>query len=195
MDEPNAIGHAFNIANARPLSQMEAVEAFAKACKKPVKFVRIPREYILRAGGHPMGPKLYFGFYFDMPPITQVTAKAQRVLKFKPVDFAAGLKETYKWYLRHNEFPKPDYEFEDKLLVNAPVMIPAKVVIYSVARTSARRARKTSGSDRFDLRRDQADRIHVLNVHTVFHAEAGQLHANEVGDRGKKNAFRRSRRL
>ena len=89
-------GHAFNIANARPLSQTEAVEAFAKACRKPVKFVRIPREYILRAGGHPMGPKLYFGFYFDMPPITQVTAKAQRVLKFKPVDFAAGLKETYK---------------------------------------------------------------------------------------------------
>ncbi len=126
LDEPNAIGHAFNIANARPLSQMEAVEAFAKACKKPVKFVRIPREYILRAGGHPMGPKLYFGFYFDMPPITQVTAKAQRVLKFKPVEFVAGLQETYKWYLRHNG-SKPDYEFEDKLLVNAPIMIPAKV--------------------------------------------------------------------
>jgi 2'-hydroxyisoflavone reductase len=127
MEEPNAIGHAFNIANARPLSQMEAVEAFAKASKKPVKFVRIPREFILRAGGHPMGPKLYFGFYMDSAPITQVTAKAQRVLKFKPVDFIAGLKETYRWYLRHNHFPKQDYEFEDKLLANAPVMIPAKV--------------------------------------------------------------------
>src|SRR5271170_4902049 len=90
LDEPNAVGHAFNIANARPLSQMEAVEAFAKACNKPVKFVRIPREYILRAGGNPTGPKLYFAFYFDMPPITQVTAKAQRVLKFKPVDFTTG---------------------------------------------------------------------------------------------------------
>jgi len=127
MDEPNAIGHAFNIANARPLSQMEVVEALAKACKKPVKFVRIPREYILRAGGHPMGPKLYFGFYLDNPPITQVTAKAQRVLKFKPADFATGLKETYKWYLRHNHSGKRDYEFEDKLLANAPIMIPAKV--------------------------------------------------------------------
>jgi nucleoside-diphosphate-sugar epimerase len=127
MEEPNAAGHAFNIANARPLSQAEAVEAFAKACRKPVKFVRIPREYILRAGGHPMGPKLYFGMYFDMPPITQVTAKAQRVLKFKPTDFAAGLKETYRWYLRHNGFPKPDYSFEDALLANAPVLPPAKV--------------------------------------------------------------------
>jgi hypothetical protein len=74
-----------------------------------------------------MGPKLYFGFYFDMPPITLVTAKAQRVLKFKPVDFSTGLKETYKWYLRHNDFGKPDYDFEDKLLANAPVLVPAKV--------------------------------------------------------------------
>jgi nucleoside-diphosphate-sugar epimerase len=126
LDEPNAIGHAFNIANARPLSQAEAVEAFAKVCKKPVKFVRIPRDYILRVGGHPMGPKLYFGMYFDMPPITQVTAKAQRVLKFKPTDFSTGLKDTYRWYLRHNGFPKPDYSFEDALLANAPVLMPAK---------------------------------------------------------------------
>jgi nucleoside-diphosphate-sugar epimerase len=126
IDEPAAAGHAFNIANSRPISQAEAVEAFAKACNKPVKFVRIPREYILRVGGHPMGPKYYFGVYFDLPPITQVTAKAQRVLKFKPLDFATGLKETYKWHLRHNGFPKPDFGFEDALLANAPVLAPAK---------------------------------------------------------------------
>jgi len=127
VQEPAAVGHAFNIANSRPISQTEAVEAFAKAANKPAKFVRIPREYLLRAGGHPMGPKLYFGMYFDMPPITQVTAKAQRVLKFKPTDFVTGLKETYKWYLRHNDFPKPDFSFEDTLLASAPVLVPAKV--------------------------------------------------------------------
>jgi 2'-hydroxyisoflavone reductase len=127
IEEPNAVGHAFNIANPRPLSQMEAVEAFAKAAHKPVKFVRIPREYILRQGGHPGGPKTYFGVYFDMPPVTQVTAKAQRVLKFKPTDFGTGLKETYRWYMRHTNFPKQDYTFEDTLLANAPVMVPAKV--------------------------------------------------------------------
>jgi 2'-hydroxyisoflavone reductase len=126
MNEPAAVGHAFNIANARPLAQSEVVEAFAKAAKKPVKFVRIPREYILRKGGHPMGPKLYFGFYYDLPPITQVTAKAQRVLKFKPTEFDTGLKETYKWYLRANHFAKPDYSFEDYLLAHAPVLVPAK---------------------------------------------------------------------
>jgi nucleoside-diphosphate-sugar epimerase len=127
LDEPAAVGHAFNIANSRPISQTEAVEALAKACNKPVKFVRIPREYILRMGGHPMGPKLYFGMYFDMPPITLVTAKAQRVLKFKATEFSAGLKETYRWYQRHNEFPKPDFGFEDALLSNAPLTVQAKV--------------------------------------------------------------------
>ena len=127
MEEPAASGHAFNIANPRPISQAEAVEAFAKAAKKPVTFVRIPREYILRMGGHPMGPKLYFAVYFDMPPITQVTAKAQRVLKFKPTDFLTGLKESHRWYLRNNEFPKPDLSFEDSLLATAPTLPPAKV--------------------------------------------------------------------
>jgi 2'-hydroxyisoflavone reductase len=126
VDEPAAAGHAFNIANARPISQTEAVEAFALACRKTPKFVRIPREYIIRAGGHPMGPKLYFGVYLDMPPITLVTAKAQRVLKFKPTDFGTGLKETHRWYLRHNGFPKSDFAFEDALLANAPVLVPAK---------------------------------------------------------------------
>jgi nucleoside-diphosphate-sugar epimerase len=126
MEEPAAVGHAFNIANARPVGQADFVEALAQACRKPAPMVRIPREYILRKGGHPMGPKAYFGIYLDMPPITQVTAKAQRVLKFKPTDFAVGLKETYKWYLRHNHFAKPDYAFEDMLLANAPVVPVAK---------------------------------------------------------------------
>ena len=126
MVEPSAVGHAFNIANSRPISQTEAVEAFAKAANKPVTFVRFPREYIVRMGGHPMGPKLYFGMYFDMPAITQVTAKAQRVLKFKPTDFLTGLRDTYHWYLRHNEFPKPDFAFEDMLLAQAAQFAAAK---------------------------------------------------------------------
>jgi len=123
LEEPAAIGHAFNIANARPISQTELVEALAKTCRKPVNFVRIPRSYLMRKGGHPMGPKMYFGIYLDVPPITQVTAKAQRVLKFKPTDFATGLKETYAWYLRHPVYPKQDYRFEESLLAAAPVSL------------------------------------------------------------------------
>jgi len=120
LDDADVDGHAFNIANPRPLTQVEAVEAFARAAGKEPTFVRWPRERILRAGGHPMGPKLYFGFYFDVPAITVVVNKAQRVLKFKPMDFAVGLKETYRWYLRNNTFPKPDYSFEDALIEAAP---------------------------------------------------------------------------
>ena len=120
MDVPDIDGHAFNIANPRPLTQVEAVELFARAGGKEPSFVRLPRERILRSGGHPMGPRLYFGIYFDLPAITVVVNKAQRVLKFKPVDFLTGLKETYRWYVRHNPFPKPDYSFEDAIIAAAP---------------------------------------------------------------------------
>ena len=126
MEESNAVGHAFNIANARPVSQTELVEALAKVCRKTAKLVRVPREFLARAGGHPMGPKMYFGMYLDVPPITQITAKAQRMLKFKPTDFEKGLKETYQWYSRNADFPKQDYSFEDAVLANAPTMPPAK---------------------------------------------------------------------
>lgn len=124
MNTPAAVGHAFNIANQKPVSQTELVELLGAVCRKPVEFVRIPRSQITRAGGHPMGPKMYFGIYLDMPPITQITAKAQRILKFKPTNFEDGLKETYKWYLRHSPFGKQDYAFEDALIRNAPP--PAK---------------------------------------------------------------------
>jgi 2'-hydroxyisoflavone reductase len=120
MDAEDVEGHAFNIANPRPLTQVEAVEAFARAAGKEATFVRWPRERILRVGGHPMGPKLYFGQYFDMPAITVVVNKAQRVLKFKPLDFNIALKETYRWYVRNNPFAKQDYTFEDALIDAAP---------------------------------------------------------------------------
>ena len=124
LEEPHAVGHAFNIANARPLTQLEVVQMLAQVCGKPLELVRIPRQRILQAGGHPMGPHLYFGVYFDMPPITQVITKAQRVLKFKPTDFLEGLKETYRWYLRHHEKDASNYPFEDKLIAIAPEQLP-----------------------------------------------------------------------
>lgn len=114
-EAPNAVGHAFNIANARPLTQAELIDAFFASSGKQAPVVRIPRERILRCGGHPMGPNLYFGMYFDLPPITMVISKAQRVLTFKPTPFAEGLKETYKHYLRHHK-KTVDYSFEDHLL-------------------------------------------------------------------------------
>ncbi len=126
VDDPQAVGQAFNIANPRPITQEELLDALAGAAKKKLDIVRLPRRQILMAGGHPMGPKLYFGFYYDVPAITQVVAKAQRMLKFKPTDFMSGLRETYKWYLRNHKKGKIDYSFENDLLsmpVAPPVMV------------------------------------------------------------------------
>jgi hypothetical protein len=87
--------------------------------------VSIPRDLIHRAGGQAIGEKLYFGYYFDMPAITQIVTKAQRMLAFKPTDFEAGLKATYRSYMKHRNFPKPDFAFEDELLARFSTLIPA----------------------------------------------------------------------
>jgi nucleoside-diphosphate-sugar epimerase len=123
-EDPHAIGHAFNIANLKPVTQFDLVHLLADVAGKTPHLVRIPRPKILQMGGHPMGPNLYFGMYFDMPAITQVINKAQRVLKFHPTDFKEGLKETYKWYLRHHHKDNSNYAFEDKLIANAPPYLP-----------------------------------------------------------------------
>jgi nucleoside-diphosphate-sugar epimerase len=116
LDSRNAIGHAFNAANARALTQHEVVNELAKAAgvREP-DLVSIPRDRILQMGGSPFGPKLYFGYYYDLPAITEVITKAQRMLAFRPTDFATGLKTTYKAYLKHRDFPKPDFSFEDEV--------------------------------------------------------------------------------
>ncbi len=118
MDVPNAVGEAFNIGESRPLTQAEAVQAFSAACGKPCQLVRVPREAILHAGGNPMGDPAYFGFYFDVPPITEKMGKAARILGVRPTPFEEGLKETWKWYLRNRNgrFPEPDFTLENRLL-------------------------------------------------------------------------------
>lgn len=125
LEVPAAVGHAFNIANPRAVTQAEAIAAFAEAAGKKAHVVRVPRERIYQAGGRVMSPPYYFGAYFDVPPITMLITKAQRVLGFKPTDFAEGLKQTYRWYLRHCPRRQIDYRFEDKLLSMAQMALAA----------------------------------------------------------------------
>jgi nucleoside-diphosphate-sugar epimerase len=117
MEMRNAIGHAFNAANPKAITQHELVEhlALAAGCKDP-RFVSVPRETIYRAGGQVTGEKLYFGSYYDVPAITQIITKAQRMLAFKPTEFDVGLKAAFRAYLKKRGFPKPDFSFEDDLL-------------------------------------------------------------------------------
>jgi 2'-hydroxyisoflavone reductase len=123
----NAGGHAFNTANPRAITQHELLLDLARiAGVKEPHLVSIPRDLIHRMGGQVMGQqKLYFGEYFDVPAITQIVTKAQRMLAFKPTDFEAGLKATYRSYLKERAFPKPDFSFEDEVLARFSNLIPA----------------------------------------------------------------------
>lgn len=123
LDDPQANGQAFNVANSRPITQEELLQFLAVAAKKKLNIARLPRRQILQAGGHPRGPQFYFGDYFDIPAITQVVAKAQRMLKFKPTDFKVGLAESYRWYLKNHKKAKIDYTFEDQLLAMPVVSV------------------------------------------------------------------------
>jgi nucleoside-diphosphate-sugar epimerase len=118
LDQRNTIGHAFNTANARAITQHELLGELARtAGQKDPQLVSVPREVIQRVGGQVMGTqKLYFGQYFDLPAITQIITKAQRMLAFKPTEFSVGLKETYKAYLKDRCFPPVDFSFEDAVL-------------------------------------------------------------------------------
>ena len=116
MTDPAAVGDAFNVANDKPLTQLEVVQAMCAAAGKKPQIVRVPRERIAEMGGNPMGQPAYFGVYFDIPAITEVVTKARRVLGFQPTPFDKGLKETYRWYLKTHKKTRIDYSFEDQLI-------------------------------------------------------------------------------
>jgi 2'-hydroxyisoflavone reductase len=118
IESRNTVGHAFNTSNARAITQHELLIDLARAAgvKEP-ELVVIPRDLIHRSGGKVFGTeKLYFGEYFDIPAITQIITKAQRMLAFKPTDFDEGLRTTYRQYVTKRHFPKADFTFETDLL-------------------------------------------------------------------------------
>ena len=116
LDKPTAPGRAFNVADEKPLTQVEVVTELAKAAGKHASIVRVPREIIARNGGNPMGEPMYFAQYYDLAPITEAVGRVKRVLNVSLTPFAAGLKETYRWYTKHAEARKVDFAFEDKLI-------------------------------------------------------------------------------
>jgi 2'-hydroxyisoflavone reductase len=116
LEVPNAAGEAFNIGDSRAQTQVELVQALAGAAHKTPHLVRIPRDAILQAGGNPMGQPAYFGEYFDLPPITEKMGKATRMLGVRPTPFEQGLRETWRWYLRHPKDTEPNFSFEDRLM-------------------------------------------------------------------------------
>jgi nucleoside-diphosphate-sugar epimerase len=113
-----APGHAFNIAHEQPVTQTEAVTAFAAAMGKPVSTVKVPRQIIERNGGNVFGDPLYFGQYYDLPPITENVERVKGDLGVKLRPFADGLRETCEWYSREPR-RSLDFSFEDQLIREA----------------------------------------------------------------------------
>jgi len=116
LDKHTAPGRAFNVADDKPLTQVEAVNEFGKAAGKQPVLKRVPRELITRMGGNVFHEPLYFGQYYDMPPITQTVGRVRRVLNLTPTPFSVGLKETYRWYLKHATQRPVNTDFEDNLI-------------------------------------------------------------------------------
>jgi nucleoside-diphosphate-sugar epimerase len=116
LERPAAVGHAFNVGDRPPVTQLEAVQAFARAAGREPNIVFVPREKALAAGGDLMGPKLYFAEYYDLPPITMLTVNMNDRLGIQATPFEEGLRGTFEWWARHNPFPTPDYAFEDQIL-------------------------------------------------------------------------------
>ncbi|MDP9053328.1 MAG: NAD-dependent epimerase/dehydratase family protein [Acidobacteriota bacterium] len=119
LEKHTAPGRAFNVADEKPLTQVEVVTEMAKAIGKQPSIVRVPREIIARNGGNAFGPPMYFGQYYDVPPITEAVGRVKRVLNVSLTPFATGLRETYKWYTKHGQERKTDFAFEDKLIRQA----------------------------------------------------------------------------
>ena len=120
LEKHTAPGRAFNVADEKPFTQVEVVNEFAKAMGKQATVVRVPREIIARNGGNAFTDPLYFGQYYDVPPITEAVGRVKRVLNVALTPFAVGLKETLKWYTKHAaEHKTPNFSFEDKLIQQA----------------------------------------------------------------------------
>jgi nucleoside-diphosphate-sugar epimerase len=119
LENPGAVGLAFNVANEKPVSQADLVREFAKAAGKQISAVRVPREIIERNGGNVFQEPLYFGQYYDLHSITEVVERMKRVLRVEPMPFAAGLRETFEWYAERDENRSLDFSFEDKLIREA----------------------------------------------------------------------------
>jgi len=116
LEEPRAVGEAFNIGDSKPLTQVEVVERFAKIAGVEPTLVRVPRDVIAANGGSVYEPPFYFGQYFDVAPITENMGKTARVLKVKATPFDSGLKEAYKWRQKNYKSPPLDFAFEDRLI-------------------------------------------------------------------------------
>lgn len=110
-----AVGHAYNLANYPPITQIEFVRLLAKVAGKDAQLVHVPRELIERLGGGVLAPPYYFGAYLDVPPITVRADRVRSELGLELTPLEDGLRETFRWY-EQQQRPRPDFTWENEVL-------------------------------------------------------------------------------
>jgi nucleoside-diphosphate-sugar epimerase len=113
-----AIGHAYNLANYPPITQLDFVRLLARVAGRDADLVHVPRERIQALGGGLLAPPYYFGAFLDIPPITVRADRVRAELGLELTSLEAGLRETFRWYERQRR-PRPDFTWEDEALARA----------------------------------------------------------------------------
>ena len=112
-----AVGHAYNLANYPPITQIEFVRLLARVAGRDADLVHVPRERIQELGGGVLAPPYYFGVYLDVPPITVRADRVRSELGLDLTPLEQGLRETFGWY-EQQERPRPDFTWEDEVLAS-----------------------------------------------------------------------------
>ena len=114
-DKDVAVGHAYNLANYPPITQVEFVRLLARIAGTDADLVHVSRERIQELGGGVLTPPFYFGVYLDVPPITVVPDRVRSELGLELTPLEEGLRDTFRWYEQQKR-PRPDFTWEDELL-------------------------------------------------------------------------------
>jgi 2-alkyl-3-oxoalkanoate reductase len=113
LDHPAAVGQAYNITAAEPVTQHELLAAIARAIGVPPPRVRLPYRGLYFAGWlaeraaaadrkHRRPPFTRFGVAFLGSDNRFSVEKARRELSYEPqVDVLTGVRLAAEWYLRH----------------------------------------------------------------------------------------------
>jgi nucleoside-diphosphate-sugar epimerase len=117
LENPQARGEAFNIAEEGAISHAAFVDRLAQVAGRLVEKVFVPRERIQDLGGSLIGRRMYFGATLDVGVDAYVSIeKAKRQLGFRPTNPLEGLAETFQWYMEHDRGREPKFSF-DKLVL------------------------------------------------------------------------------
>jgi 2'-hydroxyisoflavone reductase len=110
-----AVGHAYNLGNYPPITQVDFVRLLARIAGVVADHVHVPRERIHQLGGGVLAPPFYFGVYLDVPPITVRTDRVRSELGLALTPIEDGLRETFRWY-EQQQRSRPDFAWEDEVM-------------------------------------------------------------------------------